>query len=224
VRKANKAISPLNPDLQLTHRCKSIILWVLDRLAEIAFAGTADLVENLVQYFASALLPSTKSPDPAKREERVWMRYCQKDVLRELVEWRRVQLGSTVALKAQSTFESVLQFQVLVRQLCNDIRVPKDGNIAKLRIMFAPDARSPPSEIPLNLHGRAGPDAAFPVVDKWCFTCLFSCFSVENVITLVKCLLTSQSVLLLAESLELLAPCAEVGSVPVGRTLPFCSL
>lgn len=85
-----------------------------------------------------------------------------------------------------------------------------DGDLRRLRIMFAPDTKSEAREIPLNLHGMGGPAAKFPVVDQWCYTCLFSCFSVENVITLVRCLATSQSILLLSDNLEMLAPCAEV--------------
>eukprot|EP00750_Incisomonas_marina_P028801 INCI694.2.p1 GENE.INCI694.2~~INCI694.2.p1 ORF type:complete len:1121 (+),score=165.55 INCI694.2:1292-4654(+) len=222
--KIHRVMPALSADaVNLTHRTKSVVLWLFDRLAEIAYASSShNMAEKLIEYFASALLPSTKSHPSDSRDataKRQWRRYCQKQLLTCLVEWRRLQLTTTVAKRAQSTFESVLQFQVLVRQLCNDIRVPMDGDLRRLRIMFAPDAKSEAREIPLNLHGMGGPSAKFPVVDQWCYTCLFSCFSVENVITLVRCLATSQSILLLSDNLEMLAPCAEVSiTLPVALT------
>ena len=71
------------------------------------------------------------------------------------------QLTRIVKNLAQSTFESVVQFKVLVRQLCNDFSIPADGDLNKLKVMFAPDAKTKPMHIPLNLHGTSKIDVNF---------------------------------------------------------------
>ena len=128
--KIHRVMPALSADaVNLTHRTKSVVLWLFDRLAEIAYASSShNMAEKLIEcvpqssypgvlsmgsacdspvysvgrgahhffrYFASALLPSTKSHPSDSRDataKRQWRRYCQKQLLTCLVEWRRLQV------------------------------------------------------------------------------------------------------------------------------------
>ena len=84
---------------------------------------------------------------------------------------------------------------------------------ARLQGLVACQLPRPNTEVQVKWPGvfryRIFRPQGLPVVDPYCFECLFSCLSINNIATLIGCLLVEDNILFYTRRLHLLAPALE---------------